>query len=300
MSAGIRNSLRNMVGENTYAILRRCNRLLRGVTNFLIGIVPRPSSRQTMLTEYDGRFYLLFKNAHDESPLIAGDAYEPTLQRLMRGLVKPGDTVIDVGANCGLHTVLLSQLCGAEGLVCAFEPVDYNIQKLMTNLSLNGCRNVALHPYALGEESGTKALRKIRDAEYFKGNSSLVDNEKLSRELAGQFVLEYIQVRTLDAVVSECDLEVDLIKIDVEGYEYQVLLGAERTITTQTPPIIMEYFSGRLRHLALSENNFRDLLDPYYNAYEICVSNRHDRYESLDPFRLIAKSPAISSYFQND
>ena len=279
-----RHSLKALIGENAYAVLRAVYRGLHRLICFVLGFTPRQSQRRTVLEVSEDSLYLLYKDANDESQLIANRNYEEIIQRLMKHVVQPGDTVLDVGANCGLHTVLLSKLCGPDGSVHAFEPVDYSIKKLNANLHLNGCRNVLLHDCALGERTYRKQLRKIRETGYFKGNSSLVENEKLAAQLRADFELEEVQVRSLDEVVKQYELQVNLIKIDVEGYEYQVLQGARRTIAEQSPAMIMEYASDRLRHLGLSSNDFKQLLGPHYDAYSICGSNTFDRYDSLEPF----------------
>jgi hypothetical protein len=141
-----------------------------------------------------------------------------------------------------------------------------------------------IHDYALGEADCRKPLRKIRESEFFKGNSSLVDNEKLAGNLQGKYELEEIDVRRVDDIVEAFQLNVDFIKMDVEGYEYQVLLGAAQTIRQQQPVIIMEYGTGRVQHLGLTNDDFAQLFRDLYDCYEICPANTYDRHESLEPF----------------
>ena len=282
--------LRESTGENIYALFRRFHQTSSSLARFFTGYIPRRSNRNTVLTQSLDSLYLLHKDANDESPVIAGDPYEPTIRLLFQALVAAGDTVLDVGANCGLHTVVLAKLCGPEGSVHAFEPVDYNIRKLNANLYLNGCKNTTIHECAVGEAECTMMLRKIRESGYFKGNSSLVDNEKLSGELSDSFDIVPVRVRTLDNIVEEAGLtDVNLIKMDIEGYEYYALQGGLQTIKRYRPIIIIEYSPARLKHMNLSNDEFNQLLGSYYDAFEICDANKYDRYMSLEPFEFDRK-----------
>src|SRR5258707_14359705 len=73
---------------------------------------------------------------------------------LFRQLVKPGDLVLDVGANIGTHTLFFSQRIGATGRVLAFEPQRIVFQTLCANLAINSATNVWCYPHAVGGEPG--------------------------------------------------------------------------------------------------------------------------------------------------
>lgn len=192
--------------------------------------------------------------------------------------------VLDIGANCGIHTVLLSKLVGDAGAVLAFEPVGYNQRKLHANLALNGCRNVTVFPIALGEAPGQATLREVREDAGLTGNTSLVDNEKISTVLRDKIETKTVEVDTIDNVVERHGIHVAFIKMDVEGYEYNVLLGARNTIAKQCPILILEYNPVRINFLGLSHRNFADLLGQLYDCYEICDPDESDDYPSLEPF----------------
>jgi len=147
-------------------------------------------------------------------------------------IVRPGDTVLDIGANVGIVSLWLSKLVGQHGKVHAFEP-NPALQKLLTQtLQRNGISNVSLHPVALGTTSGQMELRIL------PGNTG-----------SGSLVLEYdqtncqtttVRVATLDSIVEKEGIKtVRLIKIDVEGFEAQVLQGGERLLQSVRPQAIL-------------------------------------------------------------
>ena len=96
--------------------------------------------------------YLAMPGQHiDRQILFCGD-YEYQTKQLFAKYIKPGDVVMDVGANTGFHTLFFSELAGPKGSVLAFEPMENNRKRLEDNLLLNGIQNVKVLPYALGEK----------------------------------------------------------------------------------------------------------------------------------------------------
>lgn len=143
-------------------------------------------------------------------------------------LVRPGDTVLDVGANLGLVTFVLAAQVGPRGLVHAFEPIPEMCDLLERGISKNGLRSVQLHRMALGAETGHLTLSVPRE---HAGSASFVEN--LGSENCYRI---RVPVRTLSEVMEEQEARpVRLVKIDVEGFEPQVLDGA-KDFFTRTPP----------------------------------------------------------------
>lgn len=131
----------------------------------------------------------------------------------------------DVGANRGYYTVRMAGRCGR---VVAFEPNPLNRAKLVRNVELNGLRNVTVLPYACGEA-------RYRAKLYPAGSGSTL--------LEGFVSTEPIEVEVvpLDEVLDR----VDLVKIDVEGYEWYVLQGARRLIESCKPVLVIEHHDFR-------------------------------------------------------
>jgi FkbM family methyltransferase len=139
--------------------------------------------------------------------------WEADLIRLLDAHVKPGMTVVDVGANVGFLTVVLAQLVGDEGHVHAFEPLPETLEILRANVWRHRAANVTVHPQAVSDRDGT-----VHVAPDPKGRS-------------GAALAEHgfeVQAVTLDGALAGA--RVDVLKVDVEGAEPLVLAGAQRVL----------------------------------------------------------------------
>jgi FkbM family methyltransferase len=147
-------------------------------------------------------------------------------------LVQPGDTVLDIGANLGLVTFTLSALVGPAGTVHAFEPIPQLQTYIEEGIERNGVTNIQLHRMALGARDGELPLAVPRKN---AGASSLVE----TRQSADSSRL-MVPVRTLSSVLTEQEAgHVRLIKMDVEGFEPEVLEGAADFFKIHPPDAIL-------------------------------------------------------------
>lgn len=154
--------------------------------------------------------------------------YCPGERLLYEQLLKPGQTVVEAGANIGAHTLAIARRV-APGMVHAFEPQQRVFQALCANLANNDVTNVAAYPLALGAEPGWAV---IPDVDYSTAwNPGAVG---LQEEDAAGF---RTQVTTIDALeLAACHL----LKVDVEGLELAVLAGAAKTIGRCRPIVYVE------------------------------------------------------------
>jgi FkbM family methyltransferase len=147
---------------------------------------------------------------------------------LFRIIVQLGMTVLDIGANIGVHTVDLSRLAGPAGVVHAFEPQRLVFQALCANVALNSRTNVFTHNAAVGATGGTLLVPSL-DPETSNNYGGL--------SLSGAQQGESVAVVTLDGMgLSACHV----IKLDVEGMETEALLGAGATIARFRPVLYVE------------------------------------------------------------
>lgn len=166
-------------------------------------------------------------NGYLDAQIHAHGLYEPHIIETMHEHIRTGDTCIDVGANIGHHTILMSHFVGNEGSVVAYEPIPYLRDQMSRSIAINSIHNVTIHDVALSDKEGqmTLFLRKGNI-----GGSSLVEGMDT----------EELPVRVLHLDKNHMG-KVDFMKIDVEGYEYHVLLGAVSVIEKYRPIIIFEW-----------------------------------------------------------
>lgn len=142
---------------------------------------------------------------------------------LIDRFVKPGDTVLDIGANIGLVAFRLSKRVGPGGKVHAFEPNSAVADRFERSLAANAISNVEIHRIALGSEPGTQPLSIP------SGNAG-----------AASLVSGRVEGKTADVRVERLDDlnlgPVSFVKMDVEGFEEQVLRGYARTLRSAPPP----------------------------------------------------------------
>lgn len=153
---------------------------------------------------------------------------------LFAKLVGPGDVVIEVGSNAGYHTVPLARLVQPGGAVFAFEPQRIVFQTLCANLVLNGTPNVKALAFAVGapERSGETIAVPVLDP----WRRQAFGGVELAREYDERAV-ERVELVGLDGLGFG---NVRLVKVDVEGMEPEVLLGARNLIADKHPTLYLE------------------------------------------------------------
>ncbi len=175
-----------------------------------------------------------------DDPVVSGGlalgVYEPFETELFRAKLKPGMTVLDVGANLGYHTVIAASRVGAAGRVIAFEPEPNNFELLSRNVRENNFSNVRLCNIAVADKQGVLTLH-ISDSN--KGKHSLVNTSAQSSEYTRSIE---VQTRTIDDVMSEQNVtRVDIIKMDIEGAEPLALIGMKKTLTIPGLTLFVEF-----------------------------------------------------------
>ena len=177
-----------------------------------------------------GGFRFLIDDPTDmiKQVIVAGYPWERHLLELFERHVAPGTVVVEVGAHIGTHPVPMSRLVGPWGRVYAFEPQRKIYRELHHNLALNGINNAVILRYAVGA-GGTRIIEM---------NPSTGGNEGGTGVGQGG---DRAELRALDGFGFE---QVSLLKIDVEGYEDQVIEGAIDTIRRNRPVIVLEIAGG--------------------------------------------------------
>lgn len=196
-------------------------------------------------------------------------------------IVRPGDTVMDVGANIGLVTIWLSALVGPTGKVFAFEPNPKLQDDLQATLRRNMLSNVVLSTVALGSERTSLLLRVPREN---VGKGSLVRHGDLN----GCESFQVPVVPLSDIVAEQKITSIRLIKIDTEGFEADVINGAEHVLRSIRPEAILFEMNDTKTIGYLGERPvFNILRDLDYGFFRIpkCLFRMH--LERLDPVEAV-------------
>jgi FkbM family methyltransferase len=176
----------------------------------------------------------LSPNSHTERQIIPQGIANIGFFSLMSRFVSPGTIVVDVGAHIGTYAVPLAKAF-PNIEVHAFEPNPHAITRLYRNLSLNNVNNIHVHEAGVGASSGMMKLYAYKGKDM--GLSSFLEHFRPTEES------EEISVKvvTLDDVLVNPSYKIGLIKIDVQGFEQDVLRGAEKLIDTHRPFIFFEH-----------------------------------------------------------
>jgi len=184
------------------------------------------------LTTEDIAIYTSADN-YIEWTILSTGTYEDEISKLIRLSLRAGDNSLDIGGNIGLQSIRMSQSVGNAGKVYAFEPLQYLQEKFIKNMALNKAFNVTLLPYALSDTE-SEAEFNINKNAWNQGTFSLGASQGADKQT--------ISIKVADALPEIKALpNLALIKIDVEGYEYQVLRGLTTTLKQHRPRIIFEY-----------------------------------------------------------
>jgi FkbM family methyltransferase len=202
-------------------------------------------------------------NNYIEYTILSTGTYEDEIGKLIRVLLKPGSVALDIGANIGLQTIRMSASVGVNGQVYSFEPLTYLQKKFTKNITLNNCSNVTLFPLALSDHEEHITVN-IDEQTWNQGTFSLKhgDNGTTSQQ---------IDVKAGDKMKEIQDLhQLNLIKIDVEGFEYHVLRGLKASLQKHRPHIIFEYDSNYWMGTGQSiADCYHFLTDLNYTLYQI-------------------------------
>jgi len=160
-------------------------------------------------------------------------------------LIRPCDTIYDIGAHIGTYTVIGAKLTGPKGHVIAYEPHDVTRRFLTTHLKWNGvCNRVTVRDVCLGAQAGWQDFYYGAGAEAAEGMNGLVPVEGFQKK--------GVRVATLDEEIECTGLSPNLVKVDVEGGEWDVLQGAQQTLARCRPTLLLSVHPPALAKIGIT------------------------------------------------
>lgn len=170
---------------------------------------------------------------YSKQPLIwLGDGFESLTISLIKKYVKKGDIVLDIGANIGMYSILISRIIGHTGKVYAFEPDPTTAYYLKENLRLNNCLNVVVLQLALSEENGKIILNKPEGSGDSFNYISKTETENQSNDSIGAIRLDdFLEANKIGRI--------DFVKMDIEGAELLCMKGAKEIMLAKLKPVIV-------------------------------------------------------------
>jgi FkbM family methyltransferase len=178
-----------------------------------------------------GKFWIA-RNDHIGQPIRERN-FETAESSFVDRFLRPGMTVLDIGAHHGFYSLLASVRVGAAGHVYSFEPSPRERKALLLHVKLNRCKNVSVQEFAIGRENREAELHVVEGNQ--TGCNSLRPPVVLSRTSS-----KPVHVKRLDTWLAEANVgRVDFIKLDVEGGELDALKGATQLLQRRPRPVIL-------------------------------------------------------------
>ncbi|MBK9124574.1 MAG: FkbM family methyltransferase [Chloroflexi bacterium] len=223
---------------------------------------PPPYADRLMRWQGQGRLVVNLANPRERELYVEG-RYEPHVLSVLKQVTPAGGTVVDLGANLGVHTTALSLHVGERGRVFAVEANPYVVERLRQNVASSPhYANIEVIPVGVSDQPGTLPFYYPPDrAEWSKGRLATHAGED-------DWLSVDVEVTTLDALMAaRSHPHVDTIKCDVEGFDVAALRGAAETIARSRPAIVLEYVERLWRRAGFTLDDLREALPGYTFAY---------------------------------
>jgi FkbM family methyltransferase len=192
-------------------------------------------------------------------------------------VLKEGDVVLDIGANIGYYVLIESQLVGKTGKVYAVEPVTSTFELMQKNLQLNSLTNVSASNFAFGEKDGESEIYVCNESNLCAMNKSAVGG-KIVR-------IQKVPLVTVDTFFRG-KTPPKLIRMDVEGYEYQIFKGMTETLKGNTRIFMELHYGPPFISLEKMDEFFRLLEE---NHFRVRFAVFEDKVEDISVVRSFLK-----------
>lgn len=200
-----------------------------------------------------------------------GRYYELHTQLLLNKVLKPGDRVLDIGANIGMVTLHAANLVGETGKVEAFEPNPQCQEQIQNAIDINKITQIKLHPFGLSDADAQLEL-KLNHTHSGIGTFAEMDPDEIVQSTTAH-------VKNGDAFFDPSSKTPKIIKIDVEGFEYRALKGMESTLRQWLSMVVMEMNDNHLKRAGTSCNELGAFMIRLgYKPFDVRVKRSIMRY----------------------
>jgi FkbM family methyltransferase len=201
-----------------------------------------------------------------------GEYEKHEIEFILKNL-KKGDVFIDIGANIGLFTLNASKIVGETGKVISFEAFYSNFLKLKKHKEINHLRNVQLEHLAISDTEKTLRIYLNNQEQNSGIASSYLENFD---------IIENVKSTSLDHYAQEKFLEkISFIKIDIEGGEYDALLGMKNVLTQFKPILLVEINHETLSKINKSEKDLINLLENLHYKLTMKLTQNENNYNGV-------------------
>jgi FkbM family methyltransferase len=242
----------------------------------------RSQSHEIRKTFHGEPLSLLIADAVAERWYARDDYRHPELAWVKEHMLRPGDVVLDCGAHQGVTGLLYARWVGPAGRVIGFEAIPSNVAIARRNIARNGATNFEICHTALGSRSGFERFEDVSNGAVYHGDEGAV---------------AVVPIARLDELVG-AEPRVDFVKIDVEGWELEVLAGAAGVLARR-PRVVVELHNYRFEEPPAAVARLLQLLAPA--RYELWVQIERDgEVRPYDPARhtvdVLARPPVVHVY----
>lgn len=215
----------------------------------------------------NGIYYSLdLSEAIDFATYFGG--WEPETIDFIENNVKEGNYVIEVGANVGIQSLHLAKKVGNYGRVFAFEPTEFGVSKLIKNCELN--------PELSSQVRILKNL--VTDGQHSTPISTIRASWQTDQSRhKDEFINSNLAISIDEFIVEAQIMQLDILKIDVDGYDFKVLQGAQKSILKFKPLIYIE----------LGEESLNEQGDSVKDIYNFLIRSGYEGYLAINPNQII-------------
>jgi len=228
-----------MVYANTIKYLIMCGdfrKIIKSIKFYVIDKIKRRNLTivKNELNINNCKMKILSKDKGISSELIIYGVHEPLTTKLILSEIKPGMTILDIGSNIGYYAILESNLIGTTGKIYSIEPSPINFKLLEENLKLQKMNNFKIFNLAIGNKND-----KLEFLISEKSNWSKIKED--SDIIGKNDTIITVPVKSLNLFCKENNLEkIDLIRMDVEGYEEKIIEGGKEILKNIKPILMIE------------------------------------------------------------